>query len=50
MERLSKHNIQLNEKKCKFFQESVEYFAFQIDSEGIHPNDEKLEVIKDDPT
>jgi len=49
MEALSRHNIQLNEKKCSFFQDSVEYFAYRIDQYGIHPTEEKLTAIKDAP-
>ena len=49
MQRLSSLNIKLKEK-CSFSpQDSMEYFAFQIDKEGIHPTEEKLAAIKDAP-
>ena len=45
LDRLSEYNIQLNEKKCSFLADSVEYFAFRVDKEGIHPTDEKVKAM-----
>ena len=48
--RLSEYNIQLNEQKCSFFADSVEYFAFRVDKEGIHPTDDKIKAMISAPT
>ena len=45
LDRLSEYNIQLNEKKCSFLADSVEYFAFRVDKDGIHPTDEKVQAM-----
>ena len=35
--------------KCAFMQDSVEYLGYQIDAEGVHPTQDKLEAILNAP-
>ena len=41
--------FRLNKAKCKFQQTSVVYLGHSIDTEGLHPTDEKLSAIMDAP-
>ena len=45
LKRLSAHNFKAKREKCAFFQHSVSYLGHVIDSEGIHPIQEKCEAI-----
>ncbi|KAF5274678.1 hypothetical protein FQR65_LT16909 [Abscondita terminalis] len=44
--RLKEYNVKVNNNKCKFFHTSVEFLGHLIDSEGIHPTEEKIIAIK----
>ena len=48
-ERLSKHNITLNPKKCKFGLEEVEYVGHTINATGMSFSKEKRESVLDFP-
>lgn len=37
LNRLKKFNVKINEKKCKFFEDSVEFLGHKIDASGTHP-------------
>lgn len=50
LERLREFNVKINEEKCKFFKQSVEFLGHKIDSQGIHPTNEKLECIQKAPS
>lgn len=39
--------IKLKKEKCVFMKPSVEYFAFMVDHNGIHPSPRKVQVIQD---
>lgn len=41
--------IKLNIKKCSFFTEKVDYLGHVFDSEGVHPNEEKIRAILQAP-
>lgn len=43
--RLRKYNVKLNLDKCEFSRNSEEFLGHRIDSEGIHPTDEKIKAI-----
>lgn len=47
--RFKKFNVKINEKKFKFFDESVEFLGYKINYEGIHPTSEKIECIQKAP-
>lgn len=48
-QRLKKHNLQANIKKCTFFAKSIEYLGFIIQSGGVKPNPVKIKVIRNFP-
>lgn len=45
LRRFQEFGLTLNREKCCFFQESVVYLGFVINSEGLHPSPEKTEVL-----
>jgi hypothetical protein len=49
LQRLSDRNMRLNLKKCKFFQDKVEYCGHEIDQYGLHKTKEKIEAIVSAP-
>ena len=46
---LKDHGIRLKQKKCKFFQDSVEYLGHTLSKEGVHTSTEKVRAIADQP-
>ena len=46
LERLDEYKFKLNPKKCKFLQERVQFLGHEVSAEGIRPNLEKIEVIR----
>ena len=48
--RLQDAGLRLNKKKCNFLVPSVTYLGYRIDSEGLHPTDEKLKAVQQAPT
>ena len=46
-DRLSSSGFKLNKSKCYFNKSSVTYLAHRIDSEGLHPTEDKLCAIRD---
>ena len=44
-ERIRGGKMLLNPKKCDFFQESIIFLGYQLDSRGLHPCKEKVEAI-----
>jgi hypothetical protein len=48
-ERLRRHNVTLNPKKCRFGLSKVEYCGHTIDATGIHFSREKLQKVIDFP-
>lgn len=49
LQRLSKHGVKVNAKKCSFFQQRVTYLGHEIDKHGLHPTAEKVEAIRKAP-
>lgn len=47
---LRKNNITVNLEKTKFFRKRVEYVGYILSQEGLHPQKEKIEAIKNFPT
>ena len=41
--------MRLKLHKCKFLKPSVTYLGHRIDSEGIHPTDDKVKAINEAP-
>ena len=48
-ERLLEAGFRLNKAKCKFLQSSVVYLWHRIDTEGLHPTEDKLAAIRNAP-
>ena len=49
LERMSSMGIRLKREKCVFMKPSVEYFAFVVDRDGIHPSPRKVQAIQEVP-
>lgn len=49
LERMSRIGIKLKSEKCVFMKSSVEYFAFVVDRDGIHPSPRKVQAIQEVP-
>ena len=49
LHRLQSMGIQLKSSKCVFLKPSVEYFAFVVDRQGIHPSPRKVQAIREVP-
>ena len=45
LERISSMGIKLKNEKCVFMKAKVEYFAFVVDRDGIHPSPRKAQAI-----
>ena len=45
LQKLQEYGLRLKMRKCKFFQESVEYLGQVVSREGIHPSSKKVEAI-----
>ncbi len=48
-ERLSSAGFKLNKAKCSFQKKSVQYLGHIIDSEGLHPTQDKINAVKNAP-
>lgn len=44
-----KHNLKLNPEKCEFFKKEVIYLGHKCTSEGLLPDDSKIEAVKKFP-
>lgn len=42
---MREHGLKLKLKKCKFFQQKTEYLGFVISSEGVKPDQKKVQAI-----
>lgn len=49
LEILRKNGSTLNEKKCAFFQEKVEFLGFTIEAEKVRLREQQLQAIEDFP-
>ena len=49
LQKLSKAGFKLNRQKCSFMKERIEYLGHVIDSEGLHPSEEKVKALKEAP-
>lgn len=50
LSRLEDYNVKVNEKKCKFYKENVEFLGHNIDADGVHPIKDKIECIEKAPS
>ena len=49
LKRLSEAGLRLNRKKCQFLAPEVTYLGYRIDSEGLHPTNDKLRAVQAAP-
>ena len=49
LKRLLRHGVHVNQSKCRFLQSSVVFLGHRIDSDSIHPTNEKLVAITQAP-
>ena len=49
LERLRKHGLRLNRKKCVFATSAVEFLGHKIDSQGIHKSDKHVQAVRNTP-
>ena len=50
LSRLVKAGIRLKKSKCHFFEHSITYLGHKIDSQGLHPTEDKIKAVKNAPT
>ena len=46
---LRDHSIQISPAKCILGVDSLEFLGHQVDKDGIHPQEERIQVIRDYP-
>lgn len=49
LKRLCEIGLKVNKAKCKFTTTKVKFLGFEIDSEGVHPTQEKVQEIANKP-
>ena len=47
LEQLRKYHVTLNREKCEFFKTSVRFLGHVVDQEGIKPDPEKVQAIRE---
>ena len=45
--KIREHGLKMKLKKCNFFQTETKYLGFTINGEGIKPDPEKVEAIRE---
>ncbi|PNF14896.1 hypothetical protein B7P43_G05140 [Cryptotermes secundus] len=50
LDRMREHNLKLQPDKCEFLRKEVSYLGHIITSEGVKPDERKVEVVKNFPT
>lgn len=50
LSRLEKYNVRVTRSKCEFMTDKVEYLEHIVDSEGLHPTEEKVKAIVNAPS
>ncbi|XP_041452504.1 uncharacterized protein K02A2.6-like [Lytechinus variegatus] len=49
LRRLEQNGLRLKLSKCEFMKPTVKYLGHVVDSEGLHPTEEKVQAVKDAP-
>ena len=44
---LQDNGLYANKEKCSFGMQSIKYLGYVIDTEGVHVDPEKIQVMKD---
>ena len=48
-QRLQENGLRLKQSKCELMKDSIEYFGYRIDAQGLHPVSTKVEAIINAP-
>lgn len=46
LDRLDKNNMRVNEDKCEFFKEEIEYCGYKINRDGVHKSKKKIDALE----
>ncbi|KII64311.1 Retrovirus-related Pol polyprotein [Thelohanellus kitauei] len=46
LNRFENHGLKINQRKCKFFAQEIEYLGYIVSKEGIKPNTQSLDALK----
>ena len=49
LKRLAEKNLRINVQKCRFFLERIEYCGHEIDKDGLHKTNAKIEAVQNAP-
>ena len=49
LKRLAEKNLRINVQKCRFFLERIEYCGHEIDKDGLHKTNAKIEAVQNTP-
>ena len=49
LEKLNTYNVRINVKKCKFYEEDVNYLGHTLTADGVKPSPEKVKAIQEAP-
>ena len=50
LDRLDKAGLRVKQSKCEFMRPSVDYLGHRIDATGLHPLQDKVRAIREEPT
>lgn len=46
LEIIKKNNLTLNQDKCEFEKDSIEFLGFKVDKDGFNPSDDKIKAVE----
>ena len=49
LKRLQEHGLRANREKCEFFQKKVTYCGHEVDKDGLHKTQEKVDAVVNAP-
>ena len=49
LKRLQEHGLRINREKCDFFQKKVTYCGHEVDRDGLHKTQEKIDAVVNAP-
>ena len=49
LKRLAEKDLRINVQKCRFFMELIEYCGHEIDKDGLHKTNSKIEAVQNAP-
>ncbi len=49
LKRLNEHNLKANPDKCEFFKEKVTFCGHELDKDGLHKTQDKIDAVVNAP-